>query len=444
MRDSYQKLFGTSGIRRKVSQFPKDFAFNLGRALGTYSRDKKIAIGKDTRESSDKLEEEFIGGLLSTGHDVIKLGIVPTPTLGIAAQDFGTGVMITASHNPPQYNGFKFWGRNGAYTPEQESDIEKIFYLKQIKERVRKGKISEEDYVEKHISLILKKVGRVEKKIRVLIDCANGSGSVLTPILLRRMGCDVIAINIDTTKGKFPHGLEPTKENLKDVCKEVKEGNVDIGLVHDGDADRTAAISKEGKLIDWDSFLAILAYGKKKVITTVDASMRIEEVCENVVRVPVGDVAVANSIVKENADFGGEPSGSFIFPQVHLFPDGPLTAAITAKLVSEEGEGGEGKFYEILDSIRTYPMERLKIPCKEEKKYGIMNNLRQVIGKEHILKGRVDYTDGIRVSLENGWFLIRPSGTEPYMRVTAEGRDKSSLKEVIKIARDILKNSTSS
>lgn len=433
--NEYQKLFGTSGIRRKVSDFPKNFFLNLGKALGTYSRDKKIAIGKDTRKSSDELEKEFIRGLLLTGHDVVKLGICTTPTLGIAAQDYGTGVMVTASHNPPEYNGFKFWGKEGAYTPEQESDIEKIFYLKNFNDYAEeKGKVFSENYTKKHISLIIKKVGKLKrKKVKVFLDCANGSGSVITPTLLERIGCDVKAVNTNL-KGKFPHGLEPTKENLREICKQVKDSDVDIGLVHDGDADRTAAISKEGNLIEWDNFLTVLAYGRKKVVTTVDASMRIEEVCKTVVRCPVGDVAVANFVRRENADFGGEPSGSFIFPKIHLFPDGPLTAAITAKLVSEK------KFYALLDSINNYPMERLKIPYMEgEMKSRIMNNLKMLIIKEFPGE-KVDYTDGIRVSLKDyeGWFLIRPSGTESFMRITAESKSKSNLKKILKFSRSLL------
>ncbi len=423
------KLFGTSGIRKKVSEFPADFAENLGKALGTFSQDKKIAVGMDTRASSPQLEEEFIKGVLSTGKDVVKLGIVPTPTLALAARDFGTGVMITASHNPPEYNGFKFWGKDGAYRPEQEKEIERIYH--QGKFLVREGgEVTQEDYISKHLPLILERIGRVKRKVRIFLDCANGSGSLLTPRLLEEMGCEVIVVNTEKN-GKFPHPLEPTSENLKEICDMVRESDVDLGLVHDGDADRTAAISKEGELISWDSFLAILAFGKRKVITTVDASQRMEEVCQKVIRVPVGDVAVATAILKEQADFGGEPSGSFIFPEFHLFPDGPLTAAITVKLISE------GKFYPRLERIPDYPLERLKIPCPEGEKIKIMEKLK----KNHNFN-EVDYTDGVRVSLEDGWFLIRPSGTEPFMRITAEGKDKEALEKIITVAKNLLKTSS--
>ncbi len=423
-----RKLFGTSGIRRKVNEFDSEFVVSLGKALGTYSEDRTIAIGRDTRNSSPGLESEFISGLVSTGHNVVKLGIVPTPTVGIAAMDYGTGVMITASHNPPEYNGFKFFGKNGAYTPEGESDIERIFYSKKFKKSEKQGDTKEQDYIEKHINLILKNLGTVKRHVKIFLDCANGSGSILTPKLLERMGCDVVAVNKEINKN-FPHGLEPTAENLKEICKLVKKSGAEIGIVHDGDADRSAAIDNEGELIDWDSLLAVLAYGRDRVVTTVDASMRIEDVCKKVIRTPVGDVSVANAIVRENADFGGEPSGSYIFPDVHLFPDGPLTAAVIAKMVSE------GRFYEILDKIKVYPTERLKIPCDENSKEIIMQNLKK---KTKFEGTNVDYTDGIRITAEEGWVLIRPSGTEPYIRITAEGKDRKSLDEIVKMSRELL------
>lgn len=421
-----KRIFGTSGIRRKVSELNSEFVVSLGKSLGTYSKDKVIAIGRDTRNSSPRLEYEFISGLISTGHDVVQLGIVPTPTLGIASMDYGTGVMVTASHNPPEYNGFKFFGKNGAYTPEEENEIERIFYSKKSK-KGNGGKIKVEDYIEKHMNLILKNIGKVKKPIKIFLDCANGSGSVITPKLLRKMGCEVISVNTELD-GNFPHGLEPTEENLREICKMVKESGAEIGIVHDGDADRSAAIDKDGKLIDWDSLLSVLAYGKNRVVTTVDASMRIEDVCKKVIRTPVGDVAVANAIVRENADFGGEPSGSYIFPDVHLFPDGPLTAAIIAKMVSE------GRFYEILKKIKSYPMERLKIPCNEDSREIIMQNLKKKIEKEK----NIDYTDGIRITTEKGWILIRPSGTEPCIRITAEGRTKRVLDEIVKNGKELV------
>ncbi len=416
------KLFGTSGVRRRVSELPPEFVIALARALATYTPDEKIVIGRDTRKSGPLLESAFISGLISSGKNVIDICLVPTPTVGVATAEHGTGVMVTASHNPPEYNGFKFWNTSGAYNPEQENAVEKIFFSKKFKKGKRCGVVEKRNYVEKHINLILKKIGTVND-VRVLVDCAGGAGSVITPKLLEKMGCDVIAINTNQD-GNFPHELEPTAENLAETCKLVKKKKVDIAFAHDGDADRTAAIGKDGKLIEWDSFLSVLAYDLDRVVTTVDASMRIEDVCNEVIRTKVGDVFVAEGIRKNNADFGGEPSGAYIFPDIHIFPDGIATVAKTVSMVAD------GFFYERLEEIKSYPMERVKIPCGEDEKGIIMDNLKKIIKEDY------DDTDGIRISTDEGWILIRPSGTEPYVRITAEGVDRNALDELVGEGRE--------
>lgn len=410
------KLFGTSGIRRKVSDLPLDFCVNLGRALGSYVKGDAVAVGRDTRKSGPTIESAFISGVLSTGKDVVELGVVPTPTVGVATAEYGTGVMVTASHNPPDYNGFKLWNTQGAFKPEEEKNVEKIFYDKKYVSK-EGASIREEDFVEKHIQLILDAVGKADG-VKVLVDCSGGAGSTVTPALLERMGCKVTAINTNVD-GVFPHELEPTAENLSETCRLVKDGDYDIGLAHDGDADRTCAISGDGVMVEWDSFLSVLAYGLDTVVTTVDASMRIEDVARNVVRSPVGDVYVVEEIRNHNADFGGEPSGTFIFPYIHFFPDGVATAAKAAKLVSNR------LFYKRLSKIKSYPMTRLKIPCENEKKDIALEKLESVVTEDY------SSVDGIRIGRENAWVLLRPSGTEPYFRITAEGRTKKELDEIV-------------
>jgi phosphoglucosamine mutase len=362
--------------------------------------------------------------LISTGKNVVELGIVPTPTVGVATAKYGTGIMITASHNPPEYNGFKFFSKNGAYSPSEENRIEKKYYSKKFK-TAKAGTIAREDFIGKHIKLILNRVGVCDKKLKVVLDCAGGAGSTVTPLLLEKMGCKVIALNTNKD-GRFPHELEPREENLTELCERVKKEKADIGFAHDGDADRAAAVGSDGKMIEWDSFLSVLAYGLKTVITTVDASMRIEDVCKKVVRTAVGDVAVAEGIRKNKAQFGGEPSGTYIFPDVHNFPDGVCCVAKAAKLASED------KFYERLGEIKSYPMTRLKIPCENSVKKRAMENLKKTINEKY------SSIDGIRIARENSWVLIRPSGTEPYMRITAEGKSKKELDGIVGQSREWL------
>lgn len=411
-------------MRRLVSELSEEFVLKLAYSLGTYSNDKGIAIGRDTRSSSERLANEFISGLLSAGKNVIDLGIATTPTVAMASEEYGTGVVVTASHNPPEWNGFKFWAEGRAYSPEQEGGLERTFYSRKFKISGASGSVSKRDYVGMHIERILGKVGLIEKPVRVLVDCANGAGAVITPQLLERMGCDVIAINTDMN-GEFSHGLEPTADNLEETCRLVREKNADVGIAHDGDADRSAAIGRDGRLVDWDSFLAVLAYGKERVVTTVDASMCIEEMCREVVRTPIGDVAVANAIFREKADFGGEPSGSIIFPDVHLFPDGPLTAAKIVKMVSQN------QFYEILKGLRRYPTRRVKIFYTGMAQYA-MDGIKEAILMEFGDDIReVDEIDGIRIKTDMGWFLVRPSGTEPCIRITAEAETEALLEELV-------------
>jgi phosphoglucosamine mutase len=424
-----ERLFGTSGIRRRVSDFPAGFAIGLGRTLGSFTKDKTVAVGRDTRTSGVFLESAFISGLIASGKNVVELGIAPTPTVGVATAEYGTGAMITASHNPPDYNGFKFFSREGTYSPQEEKAIERLFSSGKFSSG-NPGIVTKEDFAEKHIDLILRRVGVCSRKLKVVIDCAGGAGSAVTPKLLKQMGCDVVALNTNKD-GRFPHDLEPREENLAELRDAVRKEQADIGFAHDGDADRAAAVGSNGRMVEWDSFLSVLAYGLDTVVTTVDASMRIEDVCKKVIRTPVGDVAVAEAIRKHNADFGGEPSGTFIFPDVHIFPDGVACIAKAVKLASED------KFYERLSKIKSYPMERLKIPCPNEKKEKAMSRLKKTIIEEY------SDLDGIRIARQNSWILIRPSGTEPYMRITAEGKSKKDLDEIVNQGRRWLEKTMS-
>ncbi|MFH0862346.1 MAG: phosphoglucosamine mutase [Candidatus Altiarchaeota archaeon] len=417
------RLFGTSGVRKRVEDLTDEFASDLGKALGSCI-ESKVAVGRDCRQSGPRLEKAFIGGLTSAGRNVVKVGLVPTPTVGVATAELGCGVVVTASHNPPEYNGFKFFDKRGAYGPEAEDEVEELFRSKRFK--TGRGSVKEADYVGAHIRLILARVGEADG-LKVLLDCAGGAGSVITPMLLGRMGCEVEAVNVNRD-GTFPHPLEPTADNLKDTCRLVEKAGVDIGFAHDGDADRTCAIGRDGRLIEWDTFLTVLASGSKKVVTTVDASMRIEEFCDKVYRVAVGDVAVAEGIRKHKAGFGGEPSGTYIFPDVHIFPDGVAAVAKATKLVAD------GTFYKLVKEIPSYPMERVKIPCQPQEKETIMDGLRK------LLKGRTySDVDGIRITEDDGWILLRPSGTEDYVRITAEGKTKAALDILVRQGKEWVK-----
>ncbi|KUO39054.1 MAG: phosphoglucosamine mutase [Hadesarchaea archaeon DG-33] len=446
-----RKLFGTSGVRGVVGdQLTPELALDLGLALATYLGGKgSVALGKDPRTSSDMIESCVTSGLLSGGCDVMKLGVVPTPAVSFAVRQFRAkaGIMITASHNPPEYNGIKFWGSDGmAYTPEQEEAIERIYSGKQMKPTAwdRIGKVEAIDVLPGYIDEIVGTV-KLKRSYKVVVDCGNGAGSVVTPYLLRKLGCKVVTLN-SQLDGFFPgRGLEPSPENLGELCSVVKSIGADLGIAHDGDADRAAAVDELGRVAQPDKLLGLISAHqirrkKEVVVTTVDASSVVDDcVAERggkVVRTRVGDVSVATAIKKHKAVFGGEPSGAWIFPRVHLAPDGPLATIKILELLDSTGK----KLSELLDMLPEYPTVREKVACPNEKKADVMKKFKIHAKREFLSVKRILTIDGVRLEFESGWVLVRPSGTEPYIRVTVEGKTPTRAKEIGRKAAKILKD----
>jgi len=431
-------------------QLTPELALDLGLALATYLGGKgSVVLGKDPRTSSDMIESCLTSGLLSGGCDVMKLGVVPTPVVSFAVRQFRAkaGVMITASHNPPEYNGIKFWGSGGmAYTPEQEEAIEGIYFGKQMKSIAwdRIGKVEAIDVLSDYINEIVGTV-KLKRSYKVVVDCGNGAGSVVTPYLLRKLGCKVVTLN-SQLDGFFPgRGLEPSPENLGELCSVVKSIGADLGIAHDGDADRAAAVDELGRVAQPDKLLGLISAHqirrkKEVVVTTVDASSVVDDcVAERggkVVRTRVGDVSVATAIKKHKAVFGGEPSGAWIFPRVHLAPDGPLATIKILELLDSTGK----KLSELLDMLPEYPTVREKVACPNEKKADVMKKFKIHAKREFLGVKRILTIDGVRLKFESGWVLVRPSGTEPYIRVTVEGKTPTRAKEIGRKAAKILKD----
>ncbi len=446
------KLFGTSGIRGVVGeQLTPELALDLGLALATHLGGKgSVVLGKDPRTSSNMLESCLISGLLSGGCDVKRLGIVPTPAVSFAVRRLNAkaGVMITASHNPPEYNGIKFWGSDGiAYAPEQEGAIERIYFDKRMKPAAwdRIGKVGAVDVLPSYIDELEGAV-KLKRGHKVVVDCGNGAGSLVTPYLLRKLGCEVVTLN-SQLDGFFPgRGLEPSPENLGELCKIVKSLGADVGIAHDGDADRIAAVDEKGRVAEPDKLLALISAhrARKKgdiVVTTVDASGTVDECVSakkgKVIRTKVGDVSVAAEIRKRRAIFGGEPCGAWIFPEVHLVPDGPLAAAKLLELLDLTGR----RLSELLDELPEHPTVRKKIACPNEKKETAMKKFKARLRREFKGISNVLTIDGIRFSFRDGsWALVRPSGTEPYIRVTAGGKKEKNVEKIAGKATKILKS----
>ncbi|MDP2845437.1 MAG: phosphoglucosamine mutase [Candidatus Methanoperedens sp.] len=413
-------LFGSSGIRGIANkEITPELALRVGLAVGSIH--DSAVIGRDPRTSGEMIEHAIISGLLSAGCKVTRIGMVSTPTLAFAARNHDCGVMVTASHNPPEYGGIKLWNRDGmAFDSQQQDEIESIIQNMAWKtaEWDSIGGVNETtNVIEEHAEMILGKVGRAS--LKVVVDCGCGAASTISPYVLRRMGCRVITLN-SQPDGFFPaRAPEPVEKNLEMLKKATVAFWADLGIAHDGDADRMMAVDGLGRFVEGDKLLAFfgLRETKKSIAVPVDTSMMVDDVLKGrkVYRTRVGDVYVAEELKKRNADFGGEPSGSWIFPKVSLCPDGIYAAARLVEIVENEG-----RLDSLVDELPAYPMIRGTVACSNEKKEAVMGK----IGNELKKMGEVSSIDGIRVDTGEGWILVRPSGTEPKIRITAEARNE--------------------
>ena len=422
------KLFGTSGIRGIYGEkITERLAESIGKAIGNYSNNESIILGTDTRISRHSLKNALTS-TLTNYKDVIDLDIAPTPIVAFGCKILSReGIIITASHNPKEYNGFKILGTDGlAYSRNKEIELENIIAKKQYQKNQIPGRIIKKHIEKEYIKSILEKI-KLKGEGKILIDAGNGAASHISPLILKKYGYETEEINCEPD-GNFPNrNPEPNEENLKETARIVKEKNCDIGFCHDCDADRMMAINEKGKVVDFDSFLIFLCKSvaeqnqNKTVITTVDAAMTTENYLKNlkVIRCKVGDVFVANEAKKYDACFGGEPSGSYIFPEFGLWPDGIYAIFKTLQALEKDGR----KISEILSEIPKYPTERIKISCPNEKKERVMAKINIPQNCELITK------DGLLMKTEDYQILIRPSGTEECIRIKVEAKEKSVLKE---------------
>ncbi len=427
-------LFGSSGIRGIANrEITPRLALEVGLAVG--SLHGSCVIGRDPRTSGEMIEHAVISGLLSAGCNVTRIGMVSTPTLAFAARNYDCGVMVTASHNPPEYGGIKLWNRDGmAFDTRQQDEIESI--IKNNKWKTAQwdsiGSVGETSAVKEHADMILGKVSSAS--LKVVIDCGCGAASTITPYVLRRMGCSVITLNAQPD-GFFPaRNPEPVEKNLEMLKKAVVASGADMGIAHDGDADRMMAVDCLGRFVEGDKLLALfgLREARKSIVVPVDTSIMVDDVLKGrkIYRTRVGDVYVAEELKKRKANFGGEPSGSWIFPGISLCPDGIYAAARLVEIVENEG-----RLDAMVDELPSYPMKRGALPCSNEKKETAMKEIRLKLKK----LGAVSTIDGIRVDTKNGWILVRPSGTEPKIRITAEAR--SGVEELYEKAEQIVRES---
>lgn len=451
LQGEIQMLFGTSGIRDLYGvRITPELA--IGTANAFAKEGEQIAIATDLRETSEILKASAISGVLAKGADVVELGEVPTPTLAFYTKlNECKGIMITASHNPPEYNGLKFYRNGSEISKNEEKKIETNYEngLELCKWDKAGKQIFYANAIQDHIEMIKKNVNADEiknKRIKCVLD-TNGVGTKIAPFLLKKLGCELIEIN-KIEKG-FKRNSEPNNENLVKLKNTVKECNAQIGVAYDGDADRAIFIDEQGCMIGLDVQLAIaieyeLACGKNctttldicnapVVVSTVEASLLIKETIEknggkNLI-VGVGSTNISEYMAKtENAIFGGEPSGEYIYKNGVNTPDGILATAKFLEIIAKKGNLSKLKA-----KYKTYPILREKFKCidKERSMEKIANCLS--------LGGKKNTIDGIREDFEDGFVLVRPSGTEPVIRLTAEFKNEKRLNEMSNLVKEVIK-----
>lgn len=424
------RFFGSSGIRAIFDKDLLTLAFRVGLAVGR--NHGNVVVGTDTRTSGDAMKHAVLSGLLAAGARCSDAGIAPTPTLAFTTRGFDAGVMITASHNPPEYNGIKLLNPDGSsFNSLQQAQIEEAVSDESFQvarwEEIKHGD-TYDGAIEHHIDSIVHNFP-AELNLRVVVDAGCGAASEVTPRLLERLGGEVVTLNCYPS-GFSPRAIEPVEANLQGLCQAVKESRAALGIAHDGDADRMMAVDDRGRFITGDRLLAVFAkgLGVKEVVTTLDASMAIEEMGFNVRRTKVGDTWVSEEL-RNGGDFGGETSGAWIFPFISLCPDGIYAAAQIAALASQQ------KLSELVDAVPVYPLLRGSAASNGVTMSRLESNL---MATEPL---SVSNTDGFKMNFKDGWLLVRPSGTEPKIRLTAEAKTEERARQLFDSGLAAVRNS---
>ncbi|WP_010478937.1 phosphoglucosamine mutase [Thermococcus zilligii] len=443
------KLFGTAGIRGTLwEKVTPELAMRMGMAIGSYADGETVAVARDGRTSSVMLQSAMISGLLSTGKEVLDLGLIPTPALAWATRKHAdAGVMITASHNPPTDNGIKVFNGDGTeFYVEQERELEELYFSGSFRKanwnEIKSVKPVE--VIDDYIGAVLDFVNH-ETGLKVLYDGANGAGSVVAPYLLREMGAKVISVNAHID-GHFPgRKPEPRYENIAYLGQLARVLGVDLVIAQDGDADRIAVFDEKGNYVDEDTVIALFAkryveeHGGGTVVVSIDTGSRIDHVVEEaggkVVRVPLGQPH--DGIKRYKAIFAAEP-WKLVHPGFGPWIDSFVTMGLLLKMMDEEGKP-LSRIVE--ENIPTYYLAKENVKCPDGLKEEVVRKaaevLREKLGDQI---AEVLTISGYRFNLKDrSWVLIRPSGTEPKMRVVAEGPTEKRRDELFELAYGIVK-----
>src|SRR6185312_12164533 len=439
------KLFGTNGVRGVFGDdLTLDFISKITLSIASFFKKGPILVGYDGRESSVAISKIVTAALSSASLDSAICGLVPTPCLQFATRQLGYngGIMITASHNPPQYNGLKVIANDGIeISRESELHVEQFYFEKKWRTAKKFGSITKEfgsitkesNVISTYLSGIKKRVNVNKirsRKLKIVLDLGNGAQAVTAPTLCKELGCETVLIN-EKIDGNFSgRGSEPTPQNLSKLSDTILKSKADFGIAFDGDGDRSIFCDEFGKILTGDRSALLLSkyiitkQPKSKIITSVNSTSVIEKIAaestSQVLRTRVGSVEVSRKMVEENAIIGFEENGGFMYGKHNQVRDGSMTMAILLDLLSSSKNSLSQEMGMLPPSFTT----KGKIECSKDDFKKIVKLLKAEPYKK-------DLTDGIKLSLDDSsWIMVRLSGTEPIARIYAESSSQSKLDEI--------------
>jgi len=434
-------MVSVSGVRGIVGDgLTPEVILNFSQGFGEYMKGGKVVLGSDSRVTGPLLKNAVTAGLLSVGCDVIDIGICPTPTTQMTVEHLRAAgaIMITASHNPIMWNGLKLIGHDGLFLDAEqggevlriaESGVFSFRSWDQIGIQVSYSKaVAEHQQAILDLPYINQEQIR-GKKFRVVVDCVAGAGSVICPELLQKLGCEVIELHCEPT-GLFPRDPEPLPESLGEICAAVKKHGADLGVVVDPDSDRLALISEKGEPLGEERTLALAVkfiLGKKNgpVVINASTSRATEDVAidarMDVIRTKVGEINVAKKMREIGAVIGGEGNGGVILPDLHLGRDAPVGIALTLQHLAEFG----GAMSQLNDTIPHYSIVKDKVELGSIEPEDALKKIAAAYQSE-----KLDFTDGVKIIRNKSWVHVRPSNTEPIIRVIAEAPTKAEARRV--------------
>jgi phosphomannomutase/phosphoglucomutase len=402
------------------TQLTEEIMKDIGKALGTFARGKKILVGGDCRISTDSLKNSLVDGISSTGTDVLLVEEVTSFGLALhTGAETDIVAYVTASHSPTDWNGVKFYYSTGvALSNEENLKVRDIFISKKFVEGEGVVKNIPAD-VDGYISSMEERF-RIDGKLKIVVDPGNGSTSLIMPKAFEAIGCDVVAIFNDYD-GNFPNRKpDIKKEFLTELAKTVKETEADFGLAFDGDGDRLAVIGKDGRYLESEEIAFIIAKHMEgnKIVATVECSRILDDLGFEIVRIPVGHTYLTKASVDKSVIVGVEASGHMTIPHYSPFDDSGLIACKFCQIMAGKQLSEEVK------SIPHYMRRRTNFECSDDKKFKVVDSLKENF------EGDIDTMDGIRINFDDAWVLIRASNTGAKIRMTVEAKDEKRLVEL--------------